>query len=111
MVLDQCKKSTARPRSIGDLTRVSWACPKWTSIPKTCLGKSGSLWRTIKTYLPPAMIDTEENERSVAWRIGFLVGYGAEKAAAAAIREYGLVGGAWLVALFAWAYEYQKRNS
>jgi hypothetical protein len=26
-------------------------------------------WRTIKTYLPPAMIDTPEKERSVAWRI------------------------------------------
>ncbi len=67
-------------------------------------------WRTIKTHLPPAMIDTEEKERKVAWRIGFLLGYGAEKAAAAAIREYGLVGGAGLVALFAWAYQQIRRN-
>jgi len=56
------------------------------------------------------MIDTPEKEGKVAWRIGFLLGYGAEKAAAAAIREYGLVGGAGLVALFAWAYEQIRRR-
>ncbi len=67
-------------------------------------------WKTIKKSLPPAMIDTPEKEEKVAWRIGFLLGYGAEKAAAAAIREYGLVGGAGLVALFGWAYQQMKRR-
>ena len=32
-------------------------------------------WATIKTYLPPQMIDTDEKERKVAWRIGFLLGF------------------------------------
>ena len=68
-------------------------------------------WATIKTYLPPAMIDTPEKEESVAWRIGFLLGYGAERAAMAAIREFGLAGGAATMALFAWAYDTIKRNS
>ena len=36
-------------------------------------------WRTIKKSLPPAMIDTPEKEEKVAWRIGFLLGYGARK--------------------------------
>ncbi len=67
-------------------------------------------WKTIKRQLPPAMIDTDEKERKVAWRIGFLLGFGAEKAAAAAIREYGLVGGAGLAALFAWAYQQMRRR-
>jgi len=67
-------------------------------------------WKTIKKSLPPAMIDTPEKEGKVAWRIGFLLGYGAEKAAAAAIREYGLVGGAGLVALFACAYQVLRRR-
>jgi hypothetical protein len=67
-------------------------------------------WRTIKRSLPPAMIDTDEKERKAAWRIGFLLGYGAEKAAAAAIREYGLLGGAATIALFAWACEQIRRN-
>jgi hypothetical protein len=91
------------PRELG--------LPKMDFNPEDVPWQEREPWRTIKTYLPPAMIDTDEKERSVAWRIGFLIGYGAEKAAAAAIREYGLVGGAWLVGLFAWAYEYQKRNS
>ena len=67
-------------------------------------------WRTIKQSLPPAMIDTPEKERKVAWRIGFMLGWGAEKAAAAAIREYGLTGGAALIALFAWAYQQIRGN-
>jgi len=67
-------------------------------------------WRTIKRHLPPAMIDTPEKEEKVAWRIGFLLGYSAEKAAMAAIREYGLAGGAAAMALFAWAYEQIRRN-
>ena len=67
-------------------------------------------WESIKPYLPPAMIDTPEKERKAAWRIGYLMGYGAVNAAAAAIREYGLVGGAELVALLAWMYQVLKRK-
>jgi hypothetical protein len=67
-------------------------------------------WKSIKRQPPPAMIDTPEKEEKVARRIGFLLGCGAEKAAAAAIREYGLVGGAGLVALFAWAYQQMRRR-
>ena len=91
---------------------------KWQSDPRElCLTNQEEIpwqerepWRTIKQSLPPAMIDTDEKERKVAWRIGFLLGYGAEKAAAAAIREYGLVGGAATLALFAWACEQIRRR-
>jgi hypothetical protein len=72
----------------------------------------GTAWQevvaTIKTYLPPAMIDTPEKERKAAWRIGFLMGYGAVNATAAAIREYGLTGGMGTIALTAWAYQVIK---
>jgi hypothetical protein len=60
-------------------------------------------WRTIKRSLPPAMIDTPEKERKAAWRIGYLMGYGAVNATAAAIREYGFTGGMGTIALIAWA--------
>ena len=66
-------------------------------------------WRTIKRSLPPAMIDTEK-ERKVAWRIGFLMGYGAVNATAAAFREYGLTGGMGTIALIAWAYQQIRRR-
>jgi len=57
------------------------------------------LWESINPYVPPTMIDTPEKERKVAWRIGYLMGYGAVNATAGAIREYGLTGGLGLIAL------------
>ena len=68
------------------------------------------LWATIKTHLPPAMIDTPEKERKTAWRIGFLMGYGAVNATAAAIREYGLTGGLGVVALLGWVWGEIRRR-
>jgi len=68
------------------------------------------LWESIKPCLPPAMIDTPEKERKVAWRIGYLMGYGAVNATAAAIREYGLTGGLGLIALLGWIYQVIKRK-
>ena len=67
-------------------------------------------WRTIKRSLPPEMIDTPEKERKTAWRIGFLMGYGATQATVAAIREYGLTGGMGLIALMAWVYQQLNRK-
>jgi len=68
------------------------------------------LWESIKPYVPPAMIDTPEKERKLAWRIGYLMGYGAVNATAAAIREYGLTGGLGIIALLGWVYQVIKRK-
>ena len=84
--------------------------PRWNYHPEEIPWQEKEPWRTIKTHLPPAMIDTPEKEEKTAWRIGFLLGYGAEKATVAAIKEFGMVGGAATIALFAWAYQYTQRN-
>jgi len=67
-------------------------------------------WATIKTYLPPAMINTPEKEEKVAWRIGYLMGYGAVNATAAAIKEYELTGGLGTLALLGWVYQQIRRK-